>query len=502
MRHDSLQESSLSSWMVHGADTRARLDEASGLNKYGAAMSPREAMALGSCTCSSPSPRAMAAARGARARLERAGPGALAGHLEQVRRRLRRAFAGGAPEVQVVLMPSGTDVEYVPLALGLVQQPRPVVNLVVAPGGVGSGTPLAASGRYFNTWTPAGRGRERGEPLHRDFGARARTVTIAVRDEAGEPRPLEVIDADILEQTQRAVEGGGAVILHHVAHCKTGARAPSLGVLEELAAQLAPHVQVVVDAAQGRLAPRSVRGFLERGWMVSVTGSKFFGGPPFSGALLLPHTSPWAQPEGRALEQLPELLGEFVSAPLVPSSWRQGGWPKRQPLGLALRWAGALAEIESFLALEPGARAEVITSFAAQVPAALREVPGVECLEAPPGAHLPEARDPLEVCPTVFTFRVRDLDGRAWDKARLLELHTHLNTHGPEIFHLGQPAPLGRGGHGLRVALGAPLAIELAGGGAPGQTLEARLSWLGRRLDALAGALERAISTSSPQEPR
>src|SRR5512140_3009025 len=47
-------------------------------------------------------------------------------------------------------------------------------------------------------------------------------------------------------------------------------------------------VQVVVDACQMRLGRPRLRKYLDRGCMVIVTGSKFFTGPPFSVALLVP----------------------------------------------------------------------------------------------------------------------------------------------------------------------------------------------------------------------
>ena len=47
-------------------------------------------------------------------------------------------------------------------------------------------------------------------------------------------------------------------------------------------------VDVLVDACQMRLPLERIRACLAAGWMVLVTGSKFFGGPPFAGALLVP----------------------------------------------------------------------------------------------------------------------------------------------------------------------------------------------------------------------
>ena len=44
---------------------------------------------------------------------------------------------------------------------------------------------------------------------------------------------------------------------------------------------------VVVDACQLRCSFEDIRADLESGFMVMITGSKFAGGPPFCGALLI-----------------------------------------------------------------------------------------------------------------------------------------------------------------------------------------------------------------------
>lgn len=45
---------------------------------------------------------------------------------------------------------------------------------------------------------------------------------------------------------------------------------------------------MVVDACQLRSEPESVQRYLSLGFPTLVTGSKFFCGPPFCGAVLLP----------------------------------------------------------------------------------------------------------------------------------------------------------------------------------------------------------------------
>src|SRR6202035_6168835 len=69
---------------------------------------------------------------------------------------------------------------------------------------------------------------------------------------------------------------------------KFGWRAPSDQCLDEIAARWPGQVQIVVDACQMRLGRARLRKYLDRGFLVLITGSKFFTGPPLSGALLVP----------------------------------------------------------------------------------------------------------------------------------------------------------------------------------------------------------------------
>ena len=69
---------------------------------------------------------------------------------------------------------------------------------------------------------------------------------------------------------------------------KLGWRAPSDRCLDEIAPRWPDQVQIVVDACQMRLGRPRLRKYLDRGYLVLVTGSKFFTGPAFSGALLVP----------------------------------------------------------------------------------------------------------------------------------------------------------------------------------------------------------------------
>ena len=67
--------------------------------------------------------------------------------------------------VDIALAPSGTDVELLTLALAAGGSNRPIVNIIVGPSEVGSGTSLAAACRHYDCLTPNGRQVLIGEPV-------------------------------------------------------------------------------------------------------------------------------------------------------------------------------------------------------------------------------------------------------------------------------------------------------------------------------------------------
>ncbi|MET4220546.1 hypothetical protein ACVWWG_008813 [Bradyrhizobium sp. LB7.2] len=101
---------------------------------------------------------------------------------------------------------------------------------------------------------------------------------IAMRPDAG---------AAVLRAVETSLAQGRRVLLQIMDSSKLGWRAPSEACLDEIARRWPRKVQIVVDARQVRLGRRRLRSYLDRGYMVLTTGSKFFGGPAFSGALLV-----------------------------------------------------------------------------------------------------------------------------------------------------------------------------------------------------------------------
>ena len=131
---------------------------------------------------------------------------------------------------------------------------------------------------------------------------------------------------------------------------KFGWRAPSEQCLDEISARWPVQVQVVVDACQMRLGRARLRKYLDRGYWCLITGSKFFTGPPFSGALLVPSAlAPGISM--RPADIAPGLL-EYTSRSDWPRSWPslRSRFPIRANFGQWLRWEAALEEIRAYYA--------------------------------------------------------------------------------------------------------------------------------------------------------
>ncbi|MEL6180111.1 MAG: hypothetical protein AAFS10_14220, partial [Myxococcota bacterium] len=411
MTHTSvseLLEGELEELLIAGSDVRVEV-RPTGLNKYGCAPHPRDAFPLGSCTSSSPTPMAMRAVSEARGVLREAhARGRLVEFAHQTLERLRIELASllrldQVPGARIVFTPSGTDAELWAsvLALGDGDTLR---NIIVGPLEVGSGTELAAQGRHFSTTTPSGFPCEKGVSVDEGLSARIVTKTILLRDVQGEMRTPEELNAEAVTLVEEAIEAHERVLLHIVAHSKTGVHAPSLETVHKLVERFGDTVSVLVDAAQGRFSRRGLVEILDRGYMVLITGSKFYGGPPFSGALVV---SPSMEPRIRAA-RLPPGAKTYFTAGELPSD---GAWVRLRGqlddapnLGLLARWTAAIAEIRAYYQADERARYRILRAFEVMVPELLASSPHITLHAVAPKAFESDRLRLLESKTTVYPF--------------------------------------------------------------------------------------------------
>lgn len=455
--------------LATGGDSRLRVDPDTGLNRYGCAPWPRpEAVSFSSCTASSISERGYAAAEDCRRRLLRrafadGAAAALAAEAAAVRAEIL-AWYGAAELAEAILSPSGTDATLLLTGLLSAGAREPLTSVLIGPTETGTGIPAAVEGKHFAECTARGLAVAKGAVID-GFPADMRIETIALRGADGVPLASEAVGRRFAQALDRAAASGRAV-LHMVDSSKTGLAAPSFRTAARLARRHGERLDVAVDACQARMAPADVRRWLARGWPVLLTGSKFFGGPPFAGVILFPRERLRRIPAGALPAGLADYLGEGAADPAVAGC---------NP-GLALRWSAALADMRAFAELAPDGVSALFERLGAGL-ASLLEGDRRLHLVAGPGrrdaAHWSDR-------PTIFTLMVRDpADPARWlSPEALVRLYGLMNRDASDLvagpasslarqaYHIGQPVLVGQSPAGpiggLRIAFGARHAHSLA----------------------------------------
>jgi hypothetical protein len=440
-----------------GGDIRLARDAVSGLNGYGASHGPRPwAITFASSTASSSSARGFVAADKARlaatATLLRGGKPAL---TAAIRRGIARYYG---LQGEVVLAASGTDTELLALALAQMATPgQPTLTILIAPEETGRGVPMAARGLNFAVDTARGHAVVFEAPIP-GFRPDTALLCVALREPDGTLRDPRQIEAELLSAVQAGHAKSQKIILHALDLSKTGLLAPRFAFLRAVKARF-PDLDLVIDACQARLSPTTVRGYLSLDAIVLITGSKFFTGPPFAGALLLPPTIAARLHTGA----LPAGLNAYFAQADLPHCPAAAALPAEENTGLALRWVAALAEMRAFARVKPARRAEILVSFAATVTRKIAANPALQLLPVPPLAR--PGAEPWENQQTIFTFLLRGPQGTWLTPAQARAVYLWLNADlspwikgaaAARICHIGQPVKIGPAG-ALRVSAGARL---------------------------------------------
>jgi hypothetical protein len=468
----------LALFLADGGDERIKPDPLTGRTKYWTPASPApDEIWFSSSTASAIDRRGFAAANEALAALtgeaQFLDPTAW---FDRLRQRLVALF--GIPGSEAVFCASGTEAEFIALSIVLARAERPLTSIVVAPTETGSGVMQAAGGRHFLASSSLAGAVEKSAHLQ-DLDARdVQVEAIAIRDPSGKPRDSGEIDAEAANCVTRALAAGRDVILHVLDTSKTGLAGVTRQAARALAKQADGRVCVVVDACQLRCPAQRVQGDLEAGFMVMITGSKFAGGPPYAGALLLP-------------PGLAESLRGSVPAGLAAYSARYD-WPAKLRrnftsaleapfnLGLGLRWEAALATIEPFFALPESIRAHICVWFAAAVQRQIAARPHLRMT-----APYPDAT----IFPVV-TDGATSQEGAAMLYAALATAVAGMPAELGRSCHVGQPVAVG-GAWALRICASMPLVLDIAAHMAEGRTIESApvggdLDILFRKWDRLA----------------
>jgi hypothetical protein len=397
-----------------GGDPRLTINPASGLNEYGCQPFPcPDTLSFSSSTATSISERAYDRAAEARDSLMQSAiavgiDAAFDARVEAMREELKACLGLSRTQADVVFSPSGTDSQLQALFLTRARLGPALTTIIVAADQTGSGTVNTARGYHFSAVTANGSRVRKGEPIA-GLAHSVSSVALRLFDEAGNIRPQAASDSMVLGAVESAIADGSHVLLQVMDSSKFGWRAPSERCLDEISMRWPDQVQIVVDACQMRLGRTRLRKYLDRGYLVIMTGSKFFTGPPFSGALLVP--SVLAQDVDTASDIAPGLL-EYSSRSDWPKNWPglRSRFPVRANFGQWLRWEAALEEIRAYYSVPDDFREAALKTFGKGVERIIASSPSLRLLP-PQQRPVGEGADDDELAQrTIFPFVIRHRD--------------------------------------------------------------------------------------------
>jgi hypothetical protein len=355
---------------------------------------------------------------------------------------------------------SGTDLEYVALACAAGRGAAGTHDILLGADEVGSGCIHSAHGRYFARQTALGFETRPGDPVPGLGETHVEMIDVPVRDSHGRAHPSAEIAAHMDAATEEAVAAGRHVLVHIVHGSKTGLILPSLDDIDRLRDRYRDCVTLVVDACQARITSPAIADYLARQAIVFVTGSKFMGGPPFSGFALVP----------RRFRGEARPLADGLATLFRRGEWPIG-WPGADALedganpGLLLRLEASIYELERFQKLRLDEVTRVILCFHQAVREEIIErTPAHRVAPYPPGEKETADTHPIEMR-TLSTLDLSEYAGGGATFEDATRWHKALIARG---VRLGQPVKCvklddGRWGATLRIGLSMPMVVERAG---------------------------------------
>ncbi len=406
--------SETSQLLTQGGDVRIETTPPYHKNPYGCAPFPDpELLDFGSCTASVVSSEGFAAAEALRQKLLARNGGTTLSHaMADEAHRIRQELAhlcglSGMPDIRIILAPSGTDAHRVAAQHLYPAESEPLI-VMAEPAESGSGVPAALA-----------------------TGHRGHVISVNVREPDGQPRAASAMDAEVTSLTLSALAAERPVLIVLTDVSKSGLIAPSPGCIAQLHQHAPERITVLVDACQFRLSSATLRAYLDCGFAVTLTGSKFVGGPSFSGALLIP-----------------SVLAARLHGALAPET---------RSMGPLLRWEAALQSLRQFRNLPEDRVHGFLGRFAGAIIRYIAQHPQLESLPVAPLTRQPVAADNTwDAIQTIFPFLLYHQNSRGWrplTREGTLKIFQRLPEGPPAALRgrLGQPVLCGNR-HGIPVS--------------------------------------------------
>ncbi|NRD22875.1 hypothetical protein HNV10_06460 [Winogradskyella litoriviva] len=336
--------------LMAGGDLRLNIDEVALLNKYGCRPFPRpDAFTFASSTATSVSNFAFDKTDKVRSiliknSLKNGFKKTTNEFSELLKNNLKKIFKLN-DACEIIFSPSGTDSSLQIAAITQITTDKEITHILVASDETGSGVSTALKGCHFENTSALNYPVKKGDKIEgfRDVDV----INIPFRDENGKLKTTAQLDAEVLNEITKTEQSGKHAVLHVMDHSKLGYQSPSKKMMEDLNKLNSPALQIIVDAAQLRLDATDIQNYLERGYMVAITGSKYFTGPPYCGALLLPESV--NQLINASKKSLPEGLTQYYNHTDWPTSWFcSKALSDGFNYGSYMRWNAAIVEMDRY----------------------------------------------------------------------------------------------------------------------------------------------------------
>jgi hypothetical protein len=336
--------------LMAGGDLRLNIDEFQLLNKYGCRPFPRpEAYTFASSTATSVSNYAFDKTDKARSILiqnclKKGLKNATIDFSELLKNNLRRALKI-KDDCQIIFSPSGTDSSLQIGAITQIMTDKEITHVLVASDETGSGIATALNGRHFENTTALNYPVKQGDKIEgfRDVDL----IKVPFRDENGQLKSSSTLDTEIFDAISKTNELGRHVVLHAMDQSKLGYQSPSEEMIGNLNTLDNLSIQIIVDGSQLRLDPIDIRQYLNKGYIVTITGSKYFTGPPYAGALIVPKSV--STSINSVKNTIPKGLTNYYNHSDWPTSWYcSKDLSDGFNYGSYMRWNAAIVEMERY----------------------------------------------------------------------------------------------------------------------------------------------------------
>lgn len=410
--------------LTSGGDERIQLKE-NGLNKnFINPTSHDRILFRGSCTCSTLNneshPRLLEL-------IEEVKKDGFEQHVMRQRQSIKElAGEDFKDSFEVFFAPSGTGLNYFGLLFSSILNPETDIhNIITCPEELGSGTPNAASGKFFSQLNQFGESVEKGERLSENLNVFP--YYFSARDEDG-----NILNhrTDVLDKLNE-LKDEASVIGNLVIGSKSG--------IEENATIIPrspKNTLWVIDMCQLRAPTELINRLISLGAMVMITGSKFYQAPPYCGALLVPKKFLDTLPQDRDAS-IYEPFNRIFSQNDIPESlpWMRKHFRKFNNYGLLLRWESAIYEMDKISKVPVQSVMNIVDQWHDTIVDLLQKNSSV--FELMPDGEVTNK--------TIISFRVKKKDGSYFTEPELRELYKaiSLNNHGElknfDKLIIGQP---------------------------------------------------------------